>query len=166
MKSTSMAKKRVGATSECIVVGMDFSPASDRAFAFSINLAKKLKGTLTAVFVKNYDDLALAIRQEIRGVNLRDRKLLAKEVDHYIQERFQSVCKIHGKDYNRIRLVVVSGKPWREILKVARRVKATLIFSQLLPARLRCGRQGTWRARRPALQIGFFTFFNRRFLKR
>lgn len=122
-----MAKKSTEGSAETIVVGMDFSPSSNRAFAFSVNLAKKLNGILIAVFVKNYDDLALAIRQEIRGVNLRDKKLLAKEVDHYIQEQFQSICKIHGKDYSRVRLAVVSGKPWREILKVARSAKATMI---------------------------------------
>lgn len=122
-----MEKKKLDASPETIVVGMDFSSSSNRAFSFSMHLAKKMNAGVIAVFVKNYDDLALAIRQDLHNVNLRNKTLLAKEVDAYIQNRFESIYQTHGKNYNRIELVVVSGQPSREILRVARRRAATMI---------------------------------------
>lgn len=122
-----MEKKKIDASEETIVVGLDFSSSSNRAFAFSIHLAKKMNAGVIAVFVKNYDDLALAIRQDLRSVNLRNRTLLAIEVDAYIQNHFESIYKTHGQNYGRVKLTVVSGQPSREILKVARRSAASMI---------------------------------------
>jgi nucleotide-binding universal stress UspA family protein len=111
-----------------IVVGMDFSPSSNRAVAFSSSLAKGLNAEVIAVFVKDVDDLAIAIRENISPVHIRHKQLLAKDVANYIHKKFQSISKTYGKNFTRIRLIVENGEPWRAILRVARRVKTPIIL--------------------------------------
>jgi nucleotide-binding universal stress UspA family protein len=110
-----------------IVIATDFSRASNRAFSFSIKLAKQLDAEVIAVFVKNADDLAIAMRQNIP---LRRKELdqLKVKVNRFIDRKLQSLLK-HATNDDQIRFVVLEGKPWQEILRLAKREKAGLIVT-------------------------------------
>jgi universal stress protein A len=109
-----------------IVVATDFSPASNRAFRFSLELAKQFNSDVIAVFVKNADDLAIALREHIR-VARRDTQLKPKVKD-FIERRFHGLLK-HVNEPQRVQFVVAEGTPWREILKIAKKKKADLIVT-------------------------------------
>ena len=111
-----------------IVVGTDFSVRSDSAFAVAVELGKSLGAEIIAVFVKNLDDLALAIRQDLK-VNLRDKKMLAKETKNYIERGFEQLENKYAQGYEKIRFVTLSGQPWSQILNVARKERASLIVT-------------------------------------
>lgn len=108
-----------------IIVGTDFSPASNSAFVFSINLAKQLHASVIAIFVKNADDLAIAMRQNIQ-VFRKDPKLREK-VNSFIDRKFQELTRNVRND--QVRFVVAEGRPWQQILKLAKKEKADLIVT-------------------------------------
>jgi nucleotide-binding universal stress UspA family protein len=111
-----------------IVVAADFSPCSDNAFVVAVELGRSLGAEITSVFVKNLDDLALAIRKELHA-NLRNKKSLAKETKAFIESGFQHLQTKYGQGYEKIRYVTLTGQPWSQILKVARQEKAGLIVT-------------------------------------
>ena len=109
-----------------ILVAADFSPASDQAFAFSLKLAKQLRAEVIAVFVKNADDLAITMRQNMQI--LRREKKLKQKVKHFIDSKFQALVQ-NAKNHHKVRLVIAEGKPWQEILKLAKKHKVDLIVT-------------------------------------
>jgi len=109
-----------------IVVATDFSPASNRAFRFSLQLAKQLNAEVIAIFVKNADDLAIALRENIRVVR-RDTQLKPR-VQAFIDRQFQRLLR-NITDPPQIEFVIAEGAPWQEILKIATKKKADLIVT-------------------------------------
>lgn len=110
-----------------IVVGTDFSNVSNRAFRFSLELAKQLGSEVIAVYVKNADDLAIAMRQEMRILRRELHELPAK-VNQFIDHEFQKLARNVDKDVP-VRFMVLAGKPWEQILKLAKKEKADLIVT-------------------------------------
>jgi universal stress protein A len=129
MMGIEMAKKqsRNAPLIQKIVVAVDFSPASDRAFEYAARLAESQNAEVLAVFVKDADNLAIALRQnmEVRHdeVPHLNRKLAALLQKNYetLSARVTPRCPV--------RFAVLSGNPAQEVVKLAGAEKADLIVS-------------------------------------
>ena len=124
-----MKKKQSGQGSSIqkIIIAVDFSPASTRAFAYTVDLAEQLSAEVIAVFVKDADDLAIAIRQKL-PVRQSDVGKLKKKVENVLRGKFQSMIG-ETRTERDIRFVIAKGHPAREVLKIAAKQKADLIVS-------------------------------------
>jgi universal stress protein A len=110
-----------------IIIAVDFSRASNSAFAFAIQLAKNFNAETIAVFVKNADDLAIAMRQDIR-VFKRELPQLKEKVNKFIDRKFQLLAS-RLKIEHRVRFVILEGNVCDEVLKLAKQEKADLIIA-------------------------------------
>jgi nucleotide-binding universal stress UspA family protein len=109
-----------------IVVATDFSRPSNRAFRFSLQLAKQLDAEVIAIFVKNADDLAIALRKNLR-VERRDVQLKSR-VKKFIERNFQRLMQRMVQPPP-VQFVIAEGTPWKQILSIAKKEKADLIVT-------------------------------------
>jgi nucleotide-binding universal stress UspA family protein len=109
------------------VIAVDFSPASNRAFAYTVDLAEQISAEVIAVFVKDADDLAIAIRQQL-PVRQSEVGKLKKKVADILLKKYHSLLE-DTKAHCEIRFKIAQGHPAREVLKLAAREKADLIVS-------------------------------------
>lgn len=110
-----------------IVVATDFSTASKNAFNYAIRLAETFAAEVIAVFVKDADDLAIALRQQMQ-VRHDEVGKLKKKVDAALRTRFESISPKVKNGIN-VRFVILQGSPAREVLNLAKKEKADLILS-------------------------------------
>ena len=110
-----------------IVVATDFSNASNRAYKVAHELAAQSHAEVISVFVKDVDDLALAMRQNI-PLRRTEMPRLMEKVNRVIESRFQSLLAgltvVHGT-----RFVIQIGEPAEQVMKVAKKEKADLIVT-------------------------------------
>jgi nucleotide-binding universal stress UspA family protein len=110
-----------------IVIAIDFSPASKRAFRYAVELAEQLSAEIIAVFVKDADDLAIAIRQNI-PVRRSEVGKLKKKVEDVLRGHFQSLTE-NTKTNGSVRFTIAEGHPAEQVLKIAGKENADLIVS-------------------------------------
>lgn len=110
-----------------ILVAIDFSPASRKAFLYGVHLARHIKAELIAVYVVNTTDLRFALREQIPGVMNGSSEQLKIKVNKHIEGLFRPVVRHYAKSYKRIHTCWVRGTPAIEISRIARRVAAELI---------------------------------------
>ena len=110
-----------------IVIALDFSPVSIRAFEYTVNLAEQMSAEVIAMFVKDADDLAIAIRQNL-PIRKNEVGKLKKKVEDVLRAKYQSLLQDMKTECN-IRFIISQGHPAQEILKIAAKEKADLIVS-------------------------------------
>jgi nucleotide-binding universal stress UspA family protein len=119
-------KRTEGNVIRRIVVATDFSAPSNRAFEFSVRLSKKLGAGVLSVFVKDADDLAIALRNKL-PVRHDEVPNLRSKVDQMIQTKFESLKQ--EMSARNVSLVIRQGEPVQEIIKVVKKEKADLIIT-------------------------------------
>ncbi|MCH9662987.1 MAG: universal stress protein [Gammaproteobacteria bacterium] len=101
-------------TPECFLVPTDFSPDADEAFCTAITLGQPLRAHIVLLHVRDQSELDLlaytgGAEAGVRAM-LRDRLKPAE------------AAGLSGE------VVLVHGKPWQEIMDIARKHHATLII--------------------------------------
>jgi nucleotide-binding universal stress UspA family protein len=122
-----MKKNQKGSLIRKIIIATDFSPASTHAFRYAVDLAEQLSAEIIAVFVKDADDLAIAIRQNI-PVRQSEVGKLKKKVEEVLRSQFESLIK-NTKTNGSVRFTIAEGHPAEQVLKIARKENADLIVS-------------------------------------
>lgn len=110
-----------------IVVAVDFTPASVRAFATAVDLAGRLETEVVVIFVQSLTDLRFALQIGIQ-IKMKSTTGIRQSVQSYLDKKFRILFK-SAKAYSRIRTVIRKGEPWVEIVQLAKNLKAQLIVA-------------------------------------
>jgi universal stress protein A len=105
-----------------ILVAIDFSDSSDKAFNTALFLAQKFSARLILVHVINEPI-------DLRGFYVPhisfDR--LEEEIKAGAEKMMEHFCKNHFKDFDNFESLIVPGIPYQEILNTAEQKQADLI---------------------------------------
>lgn len=105
-----------------ILVATDFSPSAEVALRSAESLARQVGGSLVVVHVVQPPPPGYTIRFSPRGGTD-----LLEEWERGSRETLERILTKARNRYSRIRTVIRVGKPWVEILEVAKREKAQAI---------------------------------------
>ena len=104
-----------------ILVGIDFSAASEAALEYAVGLAKALHASVTAVHAYDlpkysFPDVAVPVPPEME-----------REIVKAATRSLHDACDPFAKTGVKIDALVVKGKPWAELDRVAEAKKADVI---------------------------------------
>lgn len=112
-----------------IVCPIDFSDSSMHALNYAMSLAQEADARLTVLHVMQYDLEVEA--PEMYATVIADRRLTVtdyrKRCEQYSQERLRSAVPDTVRAYCTVETMLATGKPHREILRVAIEQQADLI---------------------------------------
>lgn len=111
-----------------IIVAVDFSSPSRKAFAFAVNLARQMNAEVIAIYITEFSDLRIAIRMNLYGSG-ETTAAIKKVVDSHIQKQFERLVRLYGDSYERIRFIRKRGIASEEIVKVAKKHAAYMIVT-------------------------------------
>lgn len=113
---------------DMIIAAIDFSAASEKAFAFAVQLAKGLKCEVLAVHIMNTTDLRFALREGI-DVSVDTSAQLQERVKAFLDRQFETLIAKHGQSYGDVRILTGRGNPAIEIIKLAKKSGETMIVA-------------------------------------
>ena len=109
-----------------ILCPIDFSESSLQALRYAVSIAEEADARLTVLHVLTHDDEAIdapdAVEYEGMTVaDYRDRR------EQDVRAKLEAVLPNDVREYCTVEPLVIEGKPWREILRVAAERRSELI---------------------------------------